>query len=112
MTTASFGPLGLEQAPDRAQPYWKECTVVDERLRFVAQLLDGEAMMWAGDPACATVTRADAQLTRRCGIICMGPGVAVLSPLPGHPNRKHCPSGAGWKVALYRGSPVRALLAH
>lgn len=22
MTTASFGPLGLEQAPDRAQPYW------------------------------------------------------------------------------------------
>ena len=23
---------------------WKECSVVDERLRFVAQLLDGEAM--------------------------------------------------------------------
>jgi Helix-turn-helix domain len=23
---------------------WKECTVVDKRLRFVAQLLDGEAM--------------------------------------------------------------------
>jgi len=42
-------------------------------------------MMWAGDPACATVTQADAQLTRRCGIICIGPGVAVLSPLPGHP---------------------------
>jgi hypothetical protein len=39
-------------------------------------------MMWAGAPACATVTQADAQLTRRCGIICTGPGVAVLSPLP------------------------------
>jgi len=23
---------------------WKECSVMDERLRFVAQLLDGEAM--------------------------------------------------------------------
>ena len=23
---------------------WKECSVVDERLRFVARLLDGEAM--------------------------------------------------------------------
>jgi transposase len=23
---------------------WKECSVVDERLRFVAQLLDGEPM--------------------------------------------------------------------
>ena len=23
---------------------WKECSVVDERPRFVAQLLDGEAM--------------------------------------------------------------------
>jgi hypothetical protein len=24
---------------------WKECSVMDERLRFVAQLLDGEAMI-------------------------------------------------------------------
>jgi len=24
---------------------WKECSVMDERLRFVAPLLDGEAMM-------------------------------------------------------------------
>jgi transposase-like protein len=23
---------------------WKECSVMDERLRFVARLLDGEAM--------------------------------------------------------------------
>ena len=31
-------------------------------------------MMWAGDPVCATVTQADPQLTRRCGVICTGPG--------------------------------------
>jgi hypothetical protein len=31
---------------------WKECSVVDERLRFVAQLLDGEAMseVWRASP--------------------------------------------------------------
>ena len=27
---------------------WKECSVMDERLRFVAQLLDGEAMSDTG----------------------------------------------------------------
>jgi transposase-like protein len=30
--------------PGEAWMPWKECSVVDERLRFVAQLLDGEAM--------------------------------------------------------------------
>jgi hypothetical protein len=29
---------------------WKECSVMDERLRFVAQLLDGEAMLKAWPP--------------------------------------------------------------
>ena len=28
---------------------WKECSVMDERLRFVAQLLDGEAMSEDGN---------------------------------------------------------------
>jgi hypothetical protein len=36
---------------------WKECSVVDERLRFVAQLLDGEAM--------SEVCRAFAERQRR-----------------------------------------------
>ena len=27
---------------------WKECSVMDERLRFVARLLDGEAMSCDG----------------------------------------------------------------
>ena len=28
---------------------WKECSVMDERLRFVAKLLDGESMSGAGE---------------------------------------------------------------
>jgi CubicO group peptidase (beta-lactamase class C family) len=43
MTTASFGPLGLQQAPDRAQPYWHEAVLGDvavpwSRLQFLQSL--------------------------------------------------------------------------
>src|SRR6516164_10174580 len=31
---------------------WKECSVVDERLRFVAQLLDGDALVTACGRIC------------------------------------------------------------
>ena len=40
----TFGPLqGESKVP------WKECNVMDERLKFVARLLDGEKMaVWTG----------------------------------------------------------------
>jgi hypothetical protein len=63
---------------------WKECSVVEERLRFVARLLDGERALPAGDawqlldvlscctrlapPLAAYLRRRSADGLRRAGI--------------------------------------------
>jgi len=48
-------------------------------------------MMWAGDPVCATVTQADPQLTRRCGVICTGPGGGRIVALAWTSEREALP---------------------
>ena len=48
-------------------------------------------VMWAGNAACAIVPQADAQLTRRCVIACLGLGGALLSPSSGPLSGRHCP---------------------
>ena len=49
---------------------WKECSVMDERLRFVAKLLDGEAMSHDADAHRGRGTRWD---DRREAQVCHEP---------------------------------------
>src|SRR3984893_11766751 len=46
MGDSSFRRLGLHTGPfaRRAKVPWKECNQMDERLKFIARLLDGEKM--------------------------------------------------------------------